>query len=159
VLNDPVLGRVCAVFNEDFNATSAPLTQANEMQCGKDVCFTNLNEVCVGGNHCACRPGSTRQSSKNRCEEVQRTSLSVRIVSNGDHLLRYSSQYNSPKNTPYIEFAGDFKKEMAELFKSTVYAPKYVTSDVLVITHPKTVNSSWSEGLLVNFSVATKQSQ
>ncbi|KAI6183966.1 hypothetical protein M3Y97_00545400 [Aphelenchoides bicaudatus] len=152
-------GRVCAVFNEDFKATSSPLTQANEMQCGKDVCFTNLNEVCVDGTHCECRPKTTRQTSKDRCEEVQRTPLSVRILSNGDHLLRYSSQYNNPKNVPYIEFAEDFKKQMFNLFKSTVYAPKYVTSDVVAITHPKTVNSTWSEGLLVNFSVATKESQ
>lgn len=73
-------------------------------------------------------------------------------------MLRYSSQYNNPTNIPYIEFADDFKKELANLFKSTVFAPKYVTSDVMVITHPKTINGTWSEGLLVNFSVATKES-
>lgn len=155
-------GRVCAVYNEGFKATSSLLTQSkvDEVQCGKDVCFFSLNEVCVDGSHCECRPGATRQTVKDRCEHVQRTPLSIRVISKADQILRYSSQYNNPTNVPYIEFAADFKKEMAEVFKTTVYAPKqFVTSDVSAITHPKTVNNTWSEGLLVNFTVATKQSE
>lgn len=45
-------GRVCAVFNEDFKVTSAPLTGVDQVQCGRDVCFMSLNEVCVEGSHC-----------------------------------------------------------------------------------------------------------
>lgn len=77
-------------------------------------------------------------------------------MSNGDRPLRYSSQYNSNTNIPYVEFASDFRKEMNDLFNSTIYASKYITSDITAITHPKTINSTWSEGLLVNFTVATK---
>jgi hypothetical protein len=42
---------------------------------------------------------------------------------------------------------------------ATEYATRYVTTDISYITHPKTVNSSWDDGLLVNYKVGTVPSK
>lgn len=44
-------------------------------------------------------------------------------------------------------------------FYSTSFAPHYVTTDVSYLTHPKAINNSWSDGLLVNFTIASNKNQ
>jgi len=42
---------------------------------------------------------------------------------------------------------------------STKFAPHYVTTDVSYLTHPKAINSSWSDGILVNFTISSNKNQ
>ncbi|KIH59260.1 hypothetical protein ANCDUO_10514 [Ancylostoma duodenale] len=48
---------------------------------------------------------------------------------------------------------------MARTFGGTIYAPRYVNTKVEYITHPKTVNSSWPDGLLFKYDVQTTPSK
>ncbi|VDM70821.1 unnamed protein product [Strongylus vulgaris] len=48
---------------------------------------------------------------------------------------------------------------MARAFGGTLYAPRYVNTKVEYITHPKTVNSSWPDGLLFKYDVQTTPSK
>ncbi|KAI6194473.1 hypothetical protein M3Y96_01128600 [Aphelenchoides besseyi] len=154
-------GRVCLPLIDEKSANQLLLPTPSKIDgipCGRQFCTIALNEVCAEGSHCSCRPGEARSDVKNKCERVTRTPLSVRVVEQDGRILRYSSQYGSQTNVPYVEFASLFTQGVEDALKSTVYGQRYVSSEVTLITHPKTVNSSWSDGLLVNFTVATKPS-
>lgn len=98
-------------------------------------------------------------SPKDRCQPIDKIPLAFRIVSRGQQPLFYSSEYGHSQNEAYVELTNEFQKDLGRSVGGTVYAPKYVTTDVSYITHPKTVNSSWPDGLLVNFTVGVTPSQ
>lgn len=105
--------------------------------------------------------------------------MKLRVVTRDRRPLLYSSQYGSEKSPTYVEFVDVFKKDIAKTFggerkipalsksghvfrrlkasfgrlipgfSGTTYAPRYVTTEMNYITHPKTVNSEWPDGLLV----------
>lgn len=50
------------------------------------------------------------------------------------------------------------QKGIARTFGGTQYASRYVNTKVDYITHPKTVNSDWDQGLLFKYTVQTTKS-
>ncbi|PIO70594.1 EGF-like domain protein [Teladorsagia circumcincta] len=85
--------------------------------------------------------------------------MQIRVVSRDSRPLLYSSEYGSTKSPPYVEIVDMFQKDMARTFGGTIYAPRYVNTKVEYITHPKTVNSSWPDGLLFKYDVQTTPSK
>ncbi|KAI3415661.1 hypothetical protein GPALN_005254 [Globodera pallida] len=153
-------GRMCAAYKEP---TATPvIVEFNKnctAECGDECCQTELGEVCVGGAKCKCFPGLSRSKEGEKCEAVEKTSLLFRLVSEGDKLLLFSnSEYGTSSSPSYVEFASTFSQDLGKAVSSTLYAPRYILTDINYITHPNTVNSSWSDGLLVNFTVETRLS-
>lgn len=158
-------GRICLEFQvdhkiEEITATSVqshPLDQG--LPCGRTFCKITMGEVCISGSQCGCRPGQSRSIATGRCENVEQTPLQIRVVSRNHRPLLYSSEYGSSKSPSYVEIVDVFQKAMARTFGGTVYAPRYVNTKVEYITHPKTVNSSWPDGLLFKYDVQTTLSK
>ncbi|KAK0416184.1 hypothetical protein QR680_012332 [Steinernema hermaphroditum] len=159
-------GRVCLAFSQEDHATKAPFhpppqqtPQHEGVPCGRNnYCSVARNEVCVGGTRCACRPGEARAGPKDRCQTVDRIPLAIRVTSQGSQPLFYSSEYGNPDSVAYVEITDEFSRDFGRTVGGTSYAPRYVATDVNFITHPKTVNSSWPDGLLFNFTVGTTPS-
>lgn len=129
--------------------------EPDTVPCGLTSCRISLGEVCVSGSYCSCPPNQGRQNANSKCQEIEKTPLAVRVVNRGQQPLLYSSEYGNPKNEEYVAFANEFQQDLGRAIGGTTYAPRYVNTDVSFITHPKTVNSSWPDGLLVNFTVGT----
>uniref|UniRef100_A0A914CT96 Uncharacterized protein n=1 Tax=Acrobeloides nanus TaxID=290746 RepID=A0A914CT96_9BILA len=156
---DPTIpGQVCIEFQEEPKVT--PPAEASEklIPCGHLKCDPKRNETCIGGRRCGCRPGEGRASPQDACEPIEKIPLAFRVVSRGQQPLLYSSQYGNSDSPDYVEITNEFDKDLGSAVGSTVYAPRYVATDVSYITHPKTINSSWPDGLLVNFTVGTRPS-
>uniref|UniRef100_A0A914WTS8 EGF-like domain-containing protein n=1 Tax=Plectus sambesii TaxID=2011161 RepID=A0A914WTS8_9BILA len=151
-------GRVCIGFNIESTTLRDPVTiPADAVRCGPiNLCYVSRNEVCIGGQHCGCRPGQNRRDSSQACVDVDTIVLAFRIMHQGNEPLMYSSQFGQPSSARYVQIVDEFRKGMHQAVGGTAYAPRYVTTDVNFITHPKTVNSSWPDGLLFNFTVATE---
>lgn len=150
-------GRVCIEFQKEKITTILPqdAPRIDGILCGRNnYCAIKRNEVCVGGVKCMCRPGDARATINDRCETVERIPFSIRILNKDTTTLSYSSEYGSSDSAPYVEITHLFSKDIGRAMSSTTYGTRYVTTDVNYITHPKTVNSSWPDGLLFNFSVA-----
>ena len=159
-------GRTCIALTEDQPAAhienplqqqqpqpmrerpTVAATPRDGVACGRSglTCNNARREVCVGGNVCACRPGESRHDAKQRCERVERTPLTFRVVSRNDRPLFYSSEYGDQRNTPYVEFAEDFSVSLDHAIADTEYANRYVNTEITRLTHPKTLNSSWDDG-------------
>uniref|UniRef100_A0A914C217 Uncharacterized protein n=1 Tax=Acrobeloides nanus TaxID=290746 RepID=A0A914C217_9BILA len=156
---DPIIpGQVCIEFQEEPKVT--PPAEASEklIPCGHMKCDPKRNETCIGGRRCGCRPGEGRASLQDACEPIDKFALTFRVVSRGQQPLFYSSQYGNSESPDYVEITNEFSKDLGSAVRSTVYAFRYVATDISYITHPKTINSSWPEGLLVNFTVGTRPS-
>uniref|UniRef100_A0AC34QH72 Uncharacterized protein n=1 Tax=Panagrolaimus sp. JU765 TaxID=591449 RepID=A0AC34QH72_9BILA len=150
-------GRVCAEFIQDV-VTRRPeeSPRIEGIPCGPNkYCLNAKNEVCVGGSHCECRPGEGRASPDDKCQPIDQIPLSLRVLNRDNQPLYYSSEYGNDKNEAYVEVTNEFEKDVGRAIGGTSYAPRYVNTDVSYITHPKTVNSSWPDGLLFNFTVGT----
>ncbi|KHN76197.1 Transmembrane cell adhesion receptor mua-3 [Toxocara canis] len=155
-------GRVCVEFQKEHPVRVIPQEQprVDGIPCGRNnVCVIARNEVCVSGVECACRPGEARPSKNDKCQPVDKTSLALRVITRDSEPLIYSSEYGNSDSVPYVEVTDLFSKDLGRSIGGTVYGPRYVTTEVNYITHPKTINSSWPDGLLFNFSVDTTQSQ
>lgn len=100
-----------------------------------------------------------RPNTQSKCIDIEKTPLAVRVINRAQQPLLYSSEYGNPKNEEYVSFTNEFNHDLGRAIGSTVYAPRYVNTDVSYITHPKTFNSSWPDGLLVNFTVGTVPSK
>lgn len=60
------------------------------MPCGRNnFCNIDLNEVCVGGVHCTCRPKEGRSDLNKKCQPIDETPLTFRVVSRGQQPLFY----------------------------------------------------------------------
>uniref|UniRef100_A0AC35GEY8 Notch n=1 Tax=Panagrolaimus sp. PS1159 TaxID=55785 RepID=A0AC35GEY8_9BILA len=159
--NPEEAGHVCTEFQQPGPVTVLPIQtpQHEGIPCGpNNYCVVARNEVCIGGNRCGCRPGEARASLTDKCQPVEKIPLAVRVVSQGQEPLYYSSEYGNDQNEKYAEFTNEFKNDVGRAIGSTSYAPRYVNTDVSFITHPKTVNSSWPDGLLLNFTVGASPS-
>uniref|UniRef100_A0A7E4VNX4 Transmembrane cell adhesion receptor mua-3 n=1 Tax=Panagrellus redivivus TaxID=6233 RepID=A0A7E4VNX4_PANRE len=158
--NEP--GRVCIEFNLEPPKIVKPLDTAphhDGIPCGRDnYCVVARNEVCVGGSRCECRPGEGRASPTDRCQPIEQIPLAVRVTNRGSQPLFYSSEYGNKRNEAYVEITKEFENDVGRAIGGTSYAPRYVNTDVQFINHPKTVNSSWPDGLLFNFTVGTSPS-
>ncbi|KAF7632829.1 hypothetical protein Mgra_00007760 [Meloidogyne graminicola] len=161
-------GRVCIAFSENEQPEQIIQRPSKQQQstvisgiaCGHNHwCLSERNEVCVGGTRCLCRPGDGRASNDQKCVPVERTSFAFRVISRGSHPLFYSSDYGDSSSSSFVEFVQEFQKEMTRAIGSTSFAPHYVTTDVSYLTHPKAINNSWSDGLLVNFTIASNKNQ
>ncbi|GMS89863.1 hypothetical protein PENTCL1PPCAC_12038, partial [Pristionchus entomophagus] len=174
-------GRVCLAFQQEHPAIQHIITETHHqsvqddsfrpsvhggktivetikhdgMQCGRNYCNVKRHEVCISGAYCGCRPGQSRASENDVCVTVEKIPMQLRVVTRDRRPLLYSSQYGSEKSPTYVEFVDVFRKDIAKTFGGTSYAPRYVTTEMNYITHPKTVNSDWNDGLLVNFDVET----
>lgn len=126
------------------------------MPCGRHTfCNMELGEVCIGGVTCNCRPGQGRSDINKKCQPIDETPLTFRVVSRGQQPLFFSSEYGSDQNEGYVEFAKEFDRDLGRAVGGTEYTARYVSTDISYITHPKTVNSTWDDGLLVNYKVGT----
>ncbi|KAK6012089.1 EGF-like domain protein, partial [Ostertagia ostertagi] len=158
-------GRVCLEFQVDQKIEQATHTPVQThplndgLPCGREFCKIAMGEVCISGSYCGCRPGESRSVATGRCERVVETPMQIRVVSRDSRPLLYSSEYGSTKSPPYVEIVDMFQKDMARTFGGTIYAPRYVNTKVEYITHPKTVNSSWPDGLLFKYDVQTTPSK
>ncbi|CAD5215432.1 unnamed protein product [Bursaphelenchus okinawaensis] len=155
-------GRVCVEFkldDEPRHVSVKPveiLPSKDVTPCGQQhYCSRTLNEVCVGGTTCECKPGEARRSPGSRCQAVDETELTFRVVSQGQRPLFYSSEYGSSTNEAYVEVTKEFQQDIGRAVGGTSYAPRYVTTDVKYITHPKTLNSSWNDGIIFEASIDT----
>ncbi|VDN55231.1 unnamed protein product [Dracunculus medinensis] len=150
-------GRICIAFQQENLIKTIPqdAPRVDGIPCGRnEVCLIARNEVCVGGLRCMCRPGEARNSAADRCQPVEKIPLSIRVLTRDSEPLLYSSEYGNSDNIPYVEITHLFSNDLGRTIGSTSYAPRYVATDVNYITHPKTVNSSWPNGLLFNFTIA-----
>lgn len=159
-------GRVCVEFqlnDPPRHVTRKPvevLPSKDVTPCGRDnYCSRTLNEVCVGGSRCECKPGDARRSPSSRCQPVDETELTFRVVAQGHRPLFYSSEFGDNSNEAYVELTKEFEQDLGRAVGGTVYAPRYVTTDVKYITHPKTLNSSWNDGVIFEASVDTVASK
>ncbi|CAB3403060.1 unnamed protein product [Caenorhabditis bovis] len=156
-------GRVCIEFQmepkiERVEVTTVQHQPVDGLLCGRDHCLISRGEVCISGEYCGCRPGEGRSSTTGKCQPVDETPFQIRVVTRDQRPLMYSSEYGSNKNAPYVEIVELFQKNMARTFGGTSFAPRYVNTKVDYITHPKTVNSSWDQGLLFKYEVQTTKS-
>ncbi|PAV59374.1 hypothetical protein WR25_03507 [Diploscapter pachys] len=161
-------GRVCVEFvqEEDHSLVTHKSVQIHRLEeqqhegilCGNDYCSIQNGEVCISGSYCGCKPGEGRSAATGRCMPVEETSFQMRIVSRDQKPVMYSSEYGSSKSPPYVEIVDIFQKGIARTFGGTQYAPRYVNTKVDYITHPKTVNSDWDQGLLFKYTVQTTKS-
>uniref|UniRef100_A0A915EAS0 Uncharacterized protein n=1 Tax=Ditylenchus dipsaci TaxID=166011 RepID=A0A915EAS0_9BILA len=153
-------GRVCslpAIEAEPSTEKPPPeaLPQTDEFPCGQTKCKRSLKEVCVNGV-CKCAEGEGRLADNDTCEPIEKIPFAVRIVNKGPEPLLYSSEFGSNQSAPYVQISNDFEKDMGKAIAPTVFGQRYITTDVSYITHPKTVNSSWPDGLLLNFTAGVK---
>lgn len=153
-------GRVCVEFQIEVEVarTQRPPQEAPQdegISCGGIHCSVARNEVCISGTTCGCQPGEGRSAESGRCQPVEETPFQIRVLTRDNNPLLYSSQFGSANSAPYVEIVDRFSKDMARTFGGTAYAPRYVNSRVEYITHPKTVNSSWPDGLLFKYNVQT----
>lgn len=112
----------------------------NVIPCGLSECKFDLNEVCVSGVRCSCRPGEGRLKLADKCQPIDKTPLAVRVISRDNEPLFYSSVFGNDKNDAHVEFSNEFQNDIGRAIGGTTYAPRYVNTDVSYITHPKTVN-------------------
>ncbi|CAJ0943046.1 unnamed protein product, partial [Mesorhabditis belari] len=159
-------GRICIAFEND-NVSKQPnvqfldvvTTKITGTLCGRYECNSERGEVCIGGVECGCRPGESRSDLREQCQKIQTIPFQIRIVARNDQALMYSSEYGNDESPTYIEIVDTFKKDIARSFGGTSFAPRFVNTDVDYITHPRTVNSSWPDGLLFKFNVQTTVSE
>lgn len=124
--------------------------------CGRNnVCVIARNEVCVGGVECSCRPGEARHSNSDKCQPVDKTPLVLRVITRDNEPLVYSSEYGNSDSVPYVEITDRFSKDLGRSIGGTEYAPRYVTTEVNYITHPKTINRLASTFTAVLMTVFT----
>ncbi|KAI1732442.1 adhesion G protein-coupled receptor E2 [Ditylenchus destructor] len=147
-------GRVCVEASIDEPATEKPAEQIKTtIPCGPTKCKIELGEVCLAPGLCGCPTGQGRSTPNDKCQPMEKIPLIVRIVEKGpQEPVLYSSEFGNNRSAPYVELADEFRQDMGKAIGSTDIAPKYITSDVSYITHPKTVNSTWGDGILVNFT-------
>ncbi|CAJ0578738.1 unnamed protein product, partial [Mesorhabditis spiculigera] len=152
-------GRICVAFQQEQTRRIEIVEDAPRkltgLQCGRYECSIERNEVCIGGVECGCRPGESRSSPTARCQKVEVIPFQIRVVSRDNRPLMYSSEYGNTDSPTYIEIVDRFQKDVARTFGGTAYAPRFVNTHVNYITHPRTVNSSWPDGLLFKFEVQT----
>uniref|UniRef100_A0A183C216 EGF-like domain-containing protein n=1 Tax=Globodera pallida TaxID=36090 RepID=A0A183C216_GLOPA len=155
-------GRYCVDYQ--FGNEAPPVVEQKPHQTSKlpgtacghnNWCLEERKEVCVGGVRCLCRPGEGRGAPDQKCVPVERTSMAVRVSTQAQKPLFYSSEFGDSSSSSYVELAQEFQRDIGRAVGSTSLAPRYVTSDVSYVTHPKAFNSSWSDGLLVNFTIGT----
>ncbi|CAD5233599.1 unnamed protein product [Bursaphelenchus xylophilus] len=154
-------GRICLAFKEDASSEESILANFPPLDgtpCGlRSFCSLPLNEVCVGGKSCECRPSEARESADKKCERVEKIHGSFRILRMNREALIYSSRYGNPESDGYKQLDGLFRRDIRKMIGSvSELKENLVTSDVVLFTHPKTINSSWNEGVLVNFTLAVK---
>ncbi|KAI1731796.1 calcium-binding EGF domain-containing protein [Ditylenchus destructor] len=142
------------IVHRPDEAQSKTTPAADTFPCGPSRCKIPLGEVCVSGSTCDCKPGENRISKKDKCQLVDNLPYTFRVTSRNQQPLFYSSEFGDKKKQSYVEFSELFEQDLGRAIGGTTYAPRYVNTDVSFITHPKTVNSSWSDGLLVNFNVS-----
>lgn len=118
--------------------------------CGTAFCDRNLDEVCIGGERCGCRPGANRASKTEKCINVVKVPITIPVIRDGERTLVYGSDYGSPNKPSYVEVADKFTKGVGDVIKQTHLAPAYVATDLAYITNPKVVDSSMDSGLLFN---------
>lgn len=130
------------MFSEYGVTPAAPSTGLPQdvPTCGKYHCRPELNEFCVGGTECLCKPNESRSSPNDPCQPVTRTPLLLRVLHRDDEKLIYTSEIGKSKSVPNIEISKVFSNDMGRSIAGTSYAPRYVTTEVNYVTHPKTVN-------------------
>lgn len=143
-------------IQQEASVPPTTTTPAGTVPCGKDLCYLSKGEVCIGGVRCGCRPGQNRRDANQTCVDVDKTELAIRVVGRGGDQLTYTSEYGDPTKPAYVEIVDVFINGMHQTIDATATAPRYVTTDVDVINHPKTINSSWPDGLLFNFTISTQ---
>jgi hypothetical protein len=89
-----------------------------------------LNEVCVSGTICQCRPGEGRADNKKKCQRIDQTPLTFRVTSRGEQPLFYSSEYGNDENEAYVEFAKEFDRDLGRAVGGTEYTARYVNTDM-----------------------------
>uniref|UniRef100_A0A913I4D2 EGF-like domain-containing protein n=1 Tax=Strongyloides stercoralis TaxID=6248 RepID=A0A913I4D2_STRER len=157
--------KIYTISNNDNNNNNNIVTNKPEIElfnkiiCGKTYCNINLNEVCINGWYCDCKPNEGRGSNSEICRIIQKTYIPLRVIAKDNEPIYYSSSYGNPTNPVYIQFAEEFNKDIGKSFAGTTYATKFVNSKISYITHPKMVNSSWPDGILVNFTVGTTMTE
>lgn len=110
------------------------------VECGaRNHCHLKLNEVCVGGKKCECKPGDGRETVENVCEKVFKHYLSFYILEYNGETLVYSSKYGSKEAEGYLLLENVLKRDLKKVVEG-IASGDYVTSDVKLFTHPKTVN-------------------
>jgi hypothetical protein len=80
-------GRICEAFLSD-DALPQSTHRVNEeringTKCGMTFCMNKLNEVCMSGTRCICRPGEGRIKSGDVCNKIDRTPLVIRVTNRG----------------------------------------------------------------------------
>ncbi|CAD5230397.1 unnamed protein product [Bursaphelenchus okinawaensis] len=153
-------GRICLEFKEEASEENilANSPSLDAIPCGlRNFCSIPLNEVCVSGRNCACRPNEARESTDKPCQKVEKVHGSFRVLRLNRESLIYSSRYGNPESDGYKQLETLFSRDLRKILGS-IYELKdnVVTSDVALFTHPKTVNSTWNEGVLVNFTMSIK---
>lgn len=72
-----------------------PIPHTKGMPCGRNnFCNIDLGEVCVGGTRCTCRPNEGRSDNSKRCQQLDETPLTFRVVSRGQQPLFYRQVFN-----------------------------------------------------------------
>lgn len=126
---------------EEDDSLLAQRPKLDGIPCGNSTfCSPPLNEVCVGGRRCACRPGEDRATPEDKCVKVRRVPLSLRVIRNASETLVFSSRYGNRENIPYQKLESVFKKDLHKALESLGFSEDVVANDVVLMTHPKTVN-------------------
>ncbi|KRZ75495.1 Transmembrane cell adhesion receptor mua-3, partial [Trichinella papuae] len=151
-------GRKCVKQTIPEIITSRPITLPPDLiPCGSQYCNITLEEYCVGGTHCDCRPGFMRENIHSLCESVLAIDFPLRVIRREETPLYWSNVYGNPEDPHYIEIKKLFIKGISNAVRTTELAPLFVTADVKAITPPLLYNASWSSGLVFNYTVYLRQ--
>ncbi|CAD6188433.1 unnamed protein product [Caenorhabditis auriculariae] len=120
--------------------------------CGDTFCSEELGEECIAGKICGCPKGQKRRNPSSPCRTVESWNLPLYVIRDGSNSIEFTSNLANPLDESHKSLVSRFETGVAQSYDKTPLKNGFVTVEVNEIQRPDEKNSSWTTGILYNFT-------
>ncbi|KRX65974.1 Transmembrane matrix receptor MUP-4, partial [Trichinella sp. T9] len=147
-----IIGKTQLHTPESFDICRPIIPKQMPPSCGGLTCKEDLGEVCIGEQICACPYGKGRHDPHDHCQDVVAINLPLLIKRKGHQTLQFNNAYGDTSSPEYQNIVNTFTDGIKRAFARTAIYPQYTGNEVRDIRDPRTMNSTWNDGLWFEFT-------